>query len=233
MLDNWYAILIGALAILIFYRIGGDLVAQIKKNFGRRRKLEDWCRLRQFQLGGKGTVISAGSNDSTVSTREIGEVDQGMAAKYPEFTVFGSGDPPRYAFNIWRGKSKGRDVLGFDYRYWTTGPDRGQYSFSALIVTGQKNLKPLEVSPREWREDEAEPPGLGEFEQKWHVECGDIAWSKKILTQAVQDLLQTDPCSEIFTAHGNKILIKTMDPVCDMEELDKMLDIAHGILDAA
>ena len=232
-------------AVLVFTAFFGGIFAFfgwfIYASYKRRKALEFWCRLRGFDLGRPGLLIRWGSGNFVLASKKIGDIDEGIADKYPAFEVFDSGIPPRYAFNIWRGKARDRDILGFDYRYWTTGSDadRGQCAFTAVIVSGSRSLTPLHVSPQVWREEENEPHGAeavslreAGFDKEYYVECRDAGWARQVLSPEVRKHMQALPCAEVWTAAGD-VLVKSLHPVSNMQDLDQMLAVAHGILDGA
>ena len=118
------------------------------------------------------------------------------------------------------------------------GSASGQCDFTAVIVSGSGSLKPLKVYPQEWREEENEPPGaeavsLGEagFDKEYYVECPDAGWVRRVLSPDVRRHILALPCAEVRTAGGD-VLVKSLVPVSNMLDLDRMLAVAHGILDA-
>jgi hypothetical protein len=126
--------------------------------------------------------------------------EKNMMNRYPSFKCLRRGHS-RWAHNIMRGKSEGRDVTAFDYHYVTGhGKNRRIHQFSALILTSPLPLKPLHIRPENIFDKVTDFFGFddidfesAEFSRKFFVKAPEKKWAYHVIHQRMMEFLMDSP----------------------------------------
>jgi hypothetical protein len=161
--------------------------------------------------------------------------DKTMMNRYPSFKCLRRGHS-RWAHNIMRGKTDGRDVMVFDYHYVTGhGKNRRVHQFSAFILTSPLPLKPLYLRPENIFDKVSDFFGFddidfesAEFSRKFFVKAPEKQWAYHVIHQRMMAYLLDSPRFHIQFDPENIMVWRNKR--FREEDFDSAFDLIQGML---
>lgn len=155
---------------------------------------------------------------------------------FPDFECLHRGRS-RHAFNIVSGRIDGREITAFDYRYATgSGKNRQTHDFSAVIVTGPLEFKPLYIRREGFFDRITEFFGADdidldspEFSRKFLVKSPDRKWARDVLGQRMMDYLLGGP--EFAIQFAGESIIAWAERRLTPDDFQAAFDLIAGVLD--
>ena len=166
--------------------------------------------------------------------------DVSLRTRYPFFSAFQRGHS-QYAYNIFQGSYKNKDILAFDYHYAITvhtknGTRTQHYHFSAVVLRTDFPLKTLAIRPETLLDKIGEFVGLddidfesNEFSRKFFVTAKEKKFAYDMIHQGMMKYLLENPNYLIRMDH-NEILIY-QNKIFQPEEIAKCLDVGVGMIE--
>lgn len=160
--------------------------------------------------------------------------------RFPQFQCLRRGNH-RYAYNQSHGRWGEYDFHGFDYHYTTgSGKNRSTHIFSAVILTGSLDLKPLIVRPEHWGDKLGSFFGWddidfesAEFSRRFYVKSPDRKWAYDVLHARTIENLLVGPVYS-FQFDGPSIIIwrgKRFEPHEFSEAVGYVLGVVEALPD--
>ncbi len=181
--------------------------------------------------------------------------DPGMAARLPDFAVFGQGRN-QYAYNVVSGVFEGRETVAFDYHYETqhthtvretdangnvrtrTETRTSHHHFSAVLVRPELRLKPLLIRPEGLFDKVADFFGKGdldfesaEFSRRYHVTAADRRWAYDVLHARTIDFLLNQPRLVVEMDPHHVLVMRPGQQTMSAQMFDAAVRTADQVLD--
>jgi hypothetical protein len=216
--------------VLITLVVAVLIVLLIKHNIGVRKRWAERCNV---------LAAWAASNNMPIAQGRTQEIERGYCTDFPSLRTCGD---DRYAYNVMKGKLRGRDFCFFDYHYQTTTTnEKGEttttdWNFSAVVVSSEVPLKPLYIRPENAADKVKAFFGADdinfeskEFSAKYYVSSPDKRWAYDVLHPRTIEFLLGMPLLYInFATHNVMVSASKM---FDVSMLIAATDVACGILE--
>ncbi len=212
-------ILIFAAAVILMVVLVILNIRQAKK---RREMLAIWAAQRGLSFDAK--------------------IDRTFKERYPDLRGLHRGEDSQYADNIMLGSLGGRYLQCFDYHYFTTSRDNKGHTtthhhrFSAILLTGETNFRPLLIRPEGVFDRITAFFGfddidfeLDAFNRAFYVKGPDRRWAFDVMHQETMEFLLDSPRFHIEMSGPDMLVYRGS--TFDTGGFDDAIAVGVGILD--